>query len=190
MRNAYKGLKGVTYRTESKFGTASFVSDFVFGAPSKIRLTVKRVGAKGVLVTKICDGKTISVRQGTISAPRQIPYTANNIAAGVPANLESICFFDWAQQLSTASGMNMEHSTFRLMRNQDWNGKKWTVLEETAAAQKVVCTYYIDPKTNIMWRTVVKVMPGGDKANECDCKITQLNLAAKVDESTFKMIRV
>ncbi len=41
-------------------------------------------------------------------------FTITAFEAGLPVNLESLCFFDWAQQLSTAKGKNMEHSTFLL----------------------------------------------------------------------------
>lgn len=192
MRDGYKRLKGVTYTTESQFGKQVFVNSFTFESPTKARISVTSPSLKsaGVLLTKICDGKTVNSKRMNQPSYQEKPYSPDVLADLVPVNLESICFFDWDRQLSTAPGKNMEHSTFKIARNEEWNGRKWTVLQETASRQKVVCSYYIDPATYIIWRTVVKAMPGGNPASECDCKITKLNLAAKVDESEFRMVRV
>jgi len=192
MRNAYKQAKSVTFTTETKNGDQDFVSSFSFLSPSKIRVDVTSPGSKpsGALLTKISDGKTVSSKLRNQSEFKEEAYTPTRFASIVPVNLESICFFDWAQQLSTAPGKNMEHSTFKITLGQDWNGKKWTVLHETAAAQKIVCQYYIDPKTFLIWRTIIKPMPGGPKDSESDSKITKLNLSAKIDPSVFGIIRV
>ena len=192
MRAAYGSAKSVTFTTETEIGKQKVESSFSFLSPGKIRLALSSSTSKtaGVLLTRISDGKTVSSKAGKRAGFKDQPYTPDSFVAGVPVNLESICFFDWAKQLSTAPGKNMEHSSFKLLLNQDWRGKKWTVLEETATAQKIVCHYFIDPKTNFIWRTTVKAMPGGNAQNNADFQISQMNLAAKIDPSIFKIVRL
>lgn len=73
----------------------------------------------------------------------------------MPINLETMSFWDWERQLSTDSGANMEHSRFKLVKNEDWNKKKWTVLEETALGQNVFVRYFIEPSSSLIWRVLV-----------------------------------
>lgn len=191
MRNAYKQTREVTFTTRALAGGRDFETSGAYMSPNKMRVTVTMTAFKkiGAVLTRICDGKTVSTKE--LSNPfKDQPFTVDNMGADLPVNLESMCFFDWARQLSTAPGKNMEHSTFRILPHQTWNGKDWTVLEETAAKEKVVCNYYIDPKTDIIWRTTVKAMPGGNKASEMDCRITELNLSAKIDPTTFQIVQL
>jgi len=192
MRNVYKQTKTATFTTETKLGDNVIVSNFSFSGPAKIHVefTIPTPQGAKASVVEITDGKTIYLKLPTQTEFQQKPFTANDLDSDLAVNLESICFYDWEKQLSTEKGKNMEHSTFKILPGQEWDGKKWTVLEETSSTDKVLCSYYIDPKTSLIWRTTVKALAGGDKSAEMDCKITKMNLGVKLDDSIFTIEHV
>lgn len=184
MRIAYRSTKSITYTTESKMGSNVYVSIFNFQSPTKIRMTIASSTDKNLIPGLVLstDGINVSVSTATLPTKVVAKYTPDVFGSNIRGNLESICFFDWERQLSTAPGKNMEHSTFKISLNQDWKGKKWTVLEETAAKDKVVCRYFIDPKTSYIWRTVVKSLPGGSTDRDSDSYLTKLGGPASFDD--------
>jgi len=192
MRNSYRLTKSATYTTESHFGSNTFVSTFSFVGPSKIRVDTISPNSKSMktALIEITDGKTMNIKPPNTIDFVENPFTVDRFAQSLPVDLESLSFFDWDRQLSTAEGKNMSKSTFKIELNVEWNAKKWTVLEETAAAQKVVCRYFIDPHTFFIWRTLVTAMPGGSANDNNDCRITKLNLSPKIDESIFTIVHV
>jgi len=184
MRNAYKSVKSATFTTESHFRGSVFVIEFLFKSPSKIRMDLGKQDFKSSLI-KVSDGASISTKvQNTTTFTRQ-PYSIDNFERNLPANLETYCFWDYERQLSTKPGKNMEHSQFMILKNVGWNGKKWLVLEETAPVQNVVCRYYIDSKTYLIWRTLVRQI-GADRDSQ-DCQITKMDTSATVSDANFKL---
>ena len=192
MRSTYKATKTATFTTESHVNGQVMTISFAFISPTKIRadITVPRKGGKPVKAVEVTDGKTIHLSVPGQTSGGDKAYTPDSFTGPLGVNLESICFFDYERQLSTAPGKNMATSTFKLQTNQDWDGKKWTVLQETAPKEKVVCSYYVDPKTLYIWRTVVKAMPGGPKNAEMDCRIMKMSPNAKVDPGSFGIVKI
>jgi len=185
MRHAYQSVKAATFTTKSTFGGRSFVNTVYFKNPNKVRFEVTSPLAtdKGQMIVRFTDGETISTKQPKSQAYAHDRFTLLKLESGIPVNLESLCFFDWDIQLSTSRGKNMETSKLKIVRNEAWNGKKWLVLEETAEKQQVFCRYFIDPKSLLIWRTVV--YPLGSKSVTEDCQISNLNSNALVPNSKF-----
>ena len=190
MRSAYGSVSAATFTTETTVYTAEdgspqFTLDFAYKKPGMIRTILKGGGLpEGTVVTIVSDGKNISVTAPQGSPPAQ-PYSADNFekAVGV-VNLESMCFYDADRQLSTAKGKNMEKSSFKLIPDEEWEGKHWIVLEETAAKDNVLVRYFIDPKTYFIWRTDVKEL--STKKDQMDAHIVKLDAAAKLSDDDFK----
>ncbi|MDR3692508.1 MAG: hypothetical protein P4L46_24210 [Fimbriimonas sp.] len=192
MRVAYATNRSVTYTTQSHFGQVDFTSSFTYQNPNKIRVLISSPNSPAMKTSliQISDGKRMNVKLPNSMDFAEKAFSVQGFEQQLPVNLESLCFFDWEQQLSTAPGKNMEHSTFQLETNQPWNGRSWTVLVETAPRSRVVCRYYVDPKTYFIWRTVVKPMQGGNPLDASDCQITKLTPGAKVDSSDFHIVHV
>ena len=186
MRDAYSQIKGARYAStttlSSNEGTSQDVQEsFVYKKPNMIRVIIKLPKTAGA-ITKISDGKTINVSTPQGSAPEQL-FSIDTFAQGLPGNLESISFYDYDRQLSTAAGKNMETSTFHLVKDEVWDNKHWIVLEETATKDSVLCRYFIDPKTYFIWRTVVSDLK--TKKVQIDSKLTSLDANATIDDSIF-----
>lgn len=186
MRSAYNGVDSATFTTESVIyeedGSQQFTSTFAYKKPNLIRVIIKGTAIPaGMFLTKVSDGKTITT---TGAASAEEPYTLDNFEKGTPVNLESMCFFDANRQLSTSAGNNMEHSEFKLIPDEEWSGKHWKVLEETAAKDKVFVRYFIDPNTNFIWRTLVQDLD--TKKPQMDSHLTKLDTDAKLSEADFK----
>jgi len=185
MRNAYKMVKSATFTATSHIGASEFVNSFSFKSPSKIRLEItspKTPAFKSPLI-KVSDGASIWMKLPNAPSATRMSYSIDNFENSLPVNLECFCFWDYDRQLSTARGKNMEHSTFKIFKDQPWNGKNWIVLEETASQQKIVVKYYVDPKSSLIWRTVVRA-DGSAKDTE-DSQITKMDTAAHVADSLF-----
>ena len=103
----------------------------------------------------------------------------------IPANLESFSFFDWHRQLSTDPRMNMAQSKFKIKNGVEGNGRKWIVLEETAPQppQTIIATYYIDPSTYLIWRTV-SVLQGQSKPFQ-EAQIKELKINPHLPANAF-----
>jgi outer membrane lipoprotein-sorting protein len=191
MRDAYKAVKSATCTTtatiwgatESGDQPVEYQTDLAYKSPNLMRIILKGGPIDGHL-TIMSDGTSITVTtsQGTRTLG---PYKVDTINRAVPVlNLESICFWDWETQLSTATGKNMANSTFKIVKDEEWEGKHWLVLEETAAKDKVFCRYFIDPKTYLIWRT--KVSDLETKKTQFDAKVTSMNSKANLGDEMFK----
>jgi outer membrane lipoprotein-sorting protein len=186
MRDAYSQVKGARYSTTSTLtqtdGPKQDVEQsFVYKKPNMIRAIVKVPKMTGAL-TIITDGKTINVTTPQGSAPEQ-PFSVDVFVKALPGNLETISFFDYERQLSTAAGKNMETSTFHLVKDEEWDNKHWIVLEESATKDNVLCRYFIDPKTFFIWRTQVSDLKTHQE--QIDSKLTSLDANATIDDSIF-----
>ena len=190
MRAAYQSTKAVSYKTETHVGSKVYYSTFTFEPPKSIKVSLSGGGATGPKgVTMSTDGKDVTIRVPNSPLPIVTNYTVDKFNSNIAGNLESICFYDWARQLSTAPGKNMEHSALKISLNQEWNGKKWTVLQEIAQKDKVACRYFIDPKTNLIWRTVVKNISGVPSENDIDSYILKIGAPGTLDDKQ-KVIHV
>jgi len=190
MRQAYGATKSVTFTVEATTSKNKYTSTITFRSPRTLHVSIVSGTDSRLRKPVSIDSDGATVRVKSPMGLEEVPFTTDLLNGALRGNLESICFYDWQKQLSTAPGKNMEHSTFRILLNQDWNGKKWTVLEETAAAEKVVCKYYVDPKSYLIWRTVVKVSPGGDKGQEIDAKILKMGPGGAIPDSGSGVIHV
>lgn len=186
MRDAYKTVKSATYNTTTTVygpdGSQEYTCDFAYKRPNMIRVIIKGAQLHGQAVTEISNGTDITISTPEGAMPPQ-KFSDDTIEKGLPANLESLCFWDWDRQLSTTAGKNMAQSTFKLIRDEEWNGKHWMVLEETAKKDNVLCRYFIDPKTYLIWRTRVKDLSTGK--DQLDSQITRLNPDADLTDSMF-----
>lgn len=185
MRNAYRAIKTAKFTTVSHFGETVFINSFTYKAPSKIRLDITAPGKtdfKASLI-KVTDGKKIWMKFPNAVEFKESAFSVDNFAANLPVNLESLSFFDSCKQLSTAPGKNMAHSQLQILPSQPWNGKRWIVLHEHAPDQKLDCKYFVDPKSFLIWRTVVR-QDGNPSVYE-DSQITHLQLGPTVSDNVF-----
>ena len=190
MREAYKAVKAATYKTSTtEWETGQDVDepvtiqlDFAYKSPNLIRIGLTGGPIPGV-VTVLSDGDNVTASSAQGTRPVG-PYSVKLMEGIAPMNLESISFWDWKRQLSTAKGDNMATSTFKIVKDEEWDGKHWTVLEETAAKDKVFCRYFIDPNTYLIWRT--KVSNLDTKKTRMDAKITSMDTKANLNDAMFK----
>lgn len=181
MRAAYSSVKTarlqVSATGQGVRGKATTVVEYM--APNRVRAVIT-VGGRSA--TLYCDGKSITILPEG-GEPVSMSYRREVMENALPANLEVICFYDWQKQLSTSKGNNMEKSKLKVVPGQTWKGKQWTVLEETAPAQKVFVRYYIDPATSLIWRTVVQDL--NKKTTLLESMLSSLNLNVSLKESIF-----
>ena len=185
MRNAYRSAKTARFNVNSSFkslkGFNKYVNSFSYKAPNRIRLAITSPTVKGTLV-KVTDGKKISLSGQGFKAPVQA-YSIDQFEASLPVNLESLCFWDWDRQLSTAKGHNMAASKLAI-KTESWNGKTWTVLEETATAQQIFVRYYVDPQSHLIWRTHVFTTA---KKEISDAVVTSMSINVPISDSVFNV---
>ncbi len=191
MRSAYKQTTSVSATTVVTLSGTEFITTLSYLTGNRVRLSVTspQRAKEGVILTVVSDGKTVSSKVLDRDYVQK-PFTFDTLETDAPVNLETLCFFDWDRQLSTGAGKNMARSTFKISRNERWDNKPWTVLVETAAREKIICRYYIDPHTYLIWRTTVEPMPGGPKSSAADYKVTKMNLTAKIDPSVFEIVKL
>jgi outer membrane lipoprotein-sorting protein len=190
MRTAYKSVKTAHIVTRSKSpvpeGDLIVTSDITYQAPNKIRAKLNgfAVNAQKV-VTLVSNGKTLTV-MGLPQGNLDQPFTFQNFvqATGPALNLESLNFWDWKRQLSTAKGDNMEKSALSVVPNTRWAGKTWTMLEERAPESGVYVRYFIDPKTYFIHHVRVTDISGEQLQMDTEIRVLQTNV--KVNESLFK----
>lgn len=185
MRAAYSQVKTAKFATKSVFRrgkdkefTANLSTEFA--APNKLRSTVTVAGQK---VEVYCDGKSV-LQLGPANRIKS-DYSLDALGQALPANLESLCFFDWKRQLSTAAGGNMKESILKIAPKESWNGRTWIVLEEKAPKQKVFVKYYIDPGTYLIWRT--KSSRTDQNFISEDYQLTSLTLGGAIDAKRFQI---
>lgn len=189
MRKAYSSAKsvklGVTSLMASELGEQELTVELMYVKPNKVAtrvLGIPQAGKEGIQWRS--DGKTI--QWDTLEGKKSAAWTvrqAEQVAFAV--NLETLNFWDWKRQLSTATGGNMKKSTFRLLAKETFQNKDYMVLEETAKEQQVFVRYFIDPKTYFIKRTRVERLDTKDLI--MDCKVTKFELNAKVDPKAFKI---
>lgn len=185
MRKAYSGAKTAKFtvqtvmKAEEKDLSVTF--EATFKGPDKLYLyTDNMFGVEGKIKLR-CDGKTIVVT--TPEDKDEVPFTVENLSSAMPLNLESLCFWDHKRQLSREADGNMHTSTFKILSDQDWNDKKWTILEETANEQKVFVKYWIEPKTSFIWKTEVFELESKERVMTCEIK--KLEIGLDVEDSVF-----
>lgn len=183
MRQAYRETKTASFQTKSSINEKSekivVTLNGEFANPNRMRVSF--TGIPSGEATLICDGKEVAiVIEG--QPKRSLEYSVDNLGKSLFANLETLCFFDWKRQLSTAEGGNMKTSKLKVVK-EDWNGKNWLVLEEHAEMQRVDVRYFIDPETYFIWRTVSTLM--GEKEPFMDAQVLRLELNKVLDDKLF-----
>lgn len=154
-----------------------------YKGPGSVRIVAKGPTMPGSYLLYVTDSKQALVRtpDGKSSTKK---FDADEVA--VPLNLESLCFWDYKRQLSTAAGMNMHDSKLRLLKKETWKDKDYMVLEEKAERSKVFVRYFIDPATKYIVRTVVYNLEDTTEILQ-DHKVTKFELNPKLDASLFKL---
>lgn len=186
MRNAYKGIGTVTFTSEATIladnGDIVVKMNGGFKSPNLMYVDVTADDSKAHIVS---DGTKIYAAPDGAPSVFELAWNVDNMGRVLSgANLEVLNFFDWKRQLSTAKGDNMADSKLSLRKNVKWNNKTWLVLEESAPQVGVYVEYYIDTKTNLIWRTVQMTL---DKEFvRGDFIIKTLNVGAKIDDKKFK----
>jgi|CXWL01.1.fsa_nt_gi outer membrane lipoprotein-sorting protein len=185
MRGAYKDAKSAKLTLKSTMlfeeKEASTVFEATFKGPDKLYMyTDSMFGADGKFKV-ICDGKTIIV--SSPEGKEELPYSIEELSGVGPVNLETLCFWDFKRQLNTGDDGNMRKSEFKISLDQDWNEKKWTILEETANEQGVLVKYWIEPKTHFIWKTEVADL--ATKTKFMTCEIQKMEIGLEVEDSLF-----
>lgn len=190
MRDAYSHVKTVKFTAESvveaQDQTLTLTSDLSFKAPGKVNGKISGFpgDAEVKVLTVISDGQNISVL-GTSTPTPKAAYSTDELSARFPfANLETICFWDWQKQLSTSKGNNMERSELKILPEEELFGRKFLVLQEKASKDNVLVRYWVDPKTHLIWRTLVKTLDT-DKTVD-DSKIVSLETDVTLEDKLFK----
>lgn len=155
MRSIYSGTKSahvVVKTTNNKLGSKPITVDMYYMAGRKIRASVDGIASRhGKTYRYTSNGSRVAYDDFA----GNVQYGDFSLDVPIPVNLEAMSFWDWKRQLSTSPGSNMQDSRFRIKSNEPWNGKKWTVLEETAYGQDVFVRYFLDPSTAMIYRVVV-----------------------------------
>lgn len=187
MRKAYTSAKSAKMQTE----TTILIEDekikgtFDVWYKAENKLYVRAEGAFGMegVLKMICDGKKILV--STPEDKEERDFTIENLSDGAPFNLEVLCFWDSKRQLTNTTGGNMAKSELKIVKDQDWDGKKWTILEEKANEQKVFVKYWIDPKTSFIWKT--EVMDLETRKPVMECIVKSLKIDVEIPETSFEI---
>jgi hypothetical protein len=185
MREAYKSVKTAQltvkqtqFLEDEKAELEAVVS---YKNPEKIRMTAT-IGPKEIVLRS--NGKKIRI-DGAQDAP--VVEDVDMERFPIPFNLETICFWDYQRQLSTDEKANMHESELVIKTDEEWNDKKWTVLEETVRGeQKVFVRYFIDPKTNLIWRTVVADLDDKDKPVQ-DNVVLKMETGVELEDKLFEV---
>lgn len=145
MRTAYQAVSSASLRIDSKvkysFGEVTHKVRFEYEKPNRIHLAFD---FQGKTIRRISDGKKVYTFAEE-AKPDVAAVSMDALGGDVPVNLETLCFFDSNRQLSTSKEGNMAASTFKLLEGQEWNGRSWYVLEETAKGQNVFVRYWVEP---------------------------------------------
>jgi hypothetical protein len=131
----------------------------------------------------VTDGRRIQCRYP--GGRSQWNYDPDSLIGPAAVNLESICFWDGERQLSTRKGGNMHDSKLVLVKGASWNGKIWNVLEESAPTMGVFVQYYIEPRTSLIWRTVVQTVDR--KRIRSEYAIQSIELDVPLQKALFKI---
>ncbi len=155
---------------------------YEFLAPSRLRAAFKGLPRGSVLL--ICDGHRIAM-YGSKSGRQELRYSPETLGRNIPTNVETLAFFDAAHELSKEKGGGMAGSKLDLLKDQEWNGKRWSVLRETNQNDGVSVDYYIDPKTFLIWRAWGQDTKS--KKTYLDCQVLQLEVNPKISTERFRI---
>ncbi len=153
MRDAYAGVDRAVIKTREHRRTLDGVSvrngvvELLGDSALRARFSIPNYGEVAVE----SDGFRVTIHDPTRPGPSVSRHTPRNLNSALLGNLEVYSFYDAFRQLSTADDGFMGGSTLEISE-KEWNGRAWTVLEETAGSLKI--DYYVDPKTHLIWRTV------------------------------------
>lgn len=183
MRQAYQSTQSASIvsksTTEIEGKEETFAVRMDYTKPNLLRLVFT---FRGQELTKISDGKKVYTVAGS-GKPHEQKLTLDALGGDAPINLETMAFFDWKRQLSTSLGANMEHSKFKIVLSEEWSGRSWIVLEETAHGQNVYVRYFVDPKTYLIWKCDVKSID--KKKSIMTTEVQKLLLNPKLDSKIF-----
>lgn len=186
MRKAYSSISSATMEVGVKVnsqqsGWQSGVLKVDYASPFKVHFK-SAVGENQI--ERFSNGKkVVTIRNKTVNSTEKVDV--DTVGAGIGGNLEWLCLFDWKRQLSTDAGANMNESKLKVSTGEEWNGKKWTVLDETAENVGVSVRYFIDPKTYLIWRCDVTALQIGQVVLKTEVKNVRLGVkhAASVFEA-------
>lgn len=186
MRSVYSGSKTahvLVTATSVRFGKNPIKVDLYYASPRKIKAKVDGLPSmRGKTWHYVSDGKRVASDDFT-GTPQVGSWDPDSFQ--MPINLEVMSFWDWKRQLSTTEGSNMEKSQFKLIKGESWNGKKWTVLEETAYGQGVFVRYFIDPSSSLIYRVLVYDL--GRTKLQVETVIKKIERNIKVDPKMFEI---
>lgn len=190
MRTQYASIKSAKFITKSTQVNAQGQSrtlraETQYSSPSKIYSKLLSQTYSDEPMALITNGaKFITTGFPGSGKSKAYPEDQTALTSLIPLNLESLCFWDYIAQLTTWEGGNMSQSKLSVT-SETWNNRKWTILREVADWVKppLDIKYYVDPKTNLIWRTLVR----NKKTQETvgDYELEKLWLGAKVDPSLF-----
>ena len=185
VRNAYKDVSSALFyvkftATDSRGVEGHGEVRYEYVAPKQVRAAFK--GLAGGLAVLICDGQKI----GTFTSNgkrKLVPFTTKTLTSLLPTNVETLAFFDSNHVLSRERGGEMFGSELTVFANKEWKSKHWKVLRETNRQDSVQVDYYVDPTTNLIWRTL-----GEDTKTHkqfIDAEVLELDIKAKIASSRF-----
>jgi len=188
MRQVYRSARTATFVTKAKrwtgAGEMTYKSEVTYGSPRNmhIRVTGGPV-ADGDELILVSNGRQIECRYP--GGKTRMGYDPDSLLGPAAINLESICFWDGERQLSTRRGGNMHESKLSLIHSEEWKGKSWIVLEESAPQMGVFVRYFIAPDTYLIWRTVVQTLDR--KRTRGDYWLEKIEIDSPVKASLFKL---
>ena len=186
IRNAYHEVPAALFyvkytATDSRGVEGHGEVRYEYLAPNHLRAAFK--GLAGGLAVILCDGRKVATFSS--SGKRKIStYSTEALTDLLPTNVETLAFFNSNHVLSRERGCEMFGSELTVIADKEWKSKHWKVLRETNSKDSVQVDYYIDPKTNLIWRTV-----GEDSKTHksfIDAEVLELDVKAKIDPSRFK----
>jgi outer membrane lipoprotein-sorting protein len=189
MRDSYKAIKSAKFEVKSKLHREDkefeATTNVLFKSPNKVSLELTpddQEGDEHFTLYYRHDGKKMAAGEAKDKLQSR-EYSEDAFPEGM--NLETIAFWDWDKQLNTAEDKNMHDSELKIVEDVEWDGKKWLTLEESAPKSEVFVRYYIDPKTNLIWRTEVKELDTMKAIDEL--WITKLETDVEIDDDEFKI---
>lgn len=171
----------VAVRQVAEGGFTEFTVRFEYAKPNKLRVEVTQDDKKQLDL--VSDGKKVAIFEAGGRLKETKDFDVKSLEKIVPANLETISFYDWQRQLSTAECGNMHNSVLKITKDELWNGKTWTILEETTPEAGVIVKYFIDKDTNLIWRTLVRTIEGNRLLQ--DCQVLKMERGIAIDPARF-----
>lgn len=171
----------VAVRQAAEGGFAEFIVRFEYSKPNRFRVEVLQGERKQFQA--ISDGKKVAIFDASGTLKESKDWDLKMLEQVVPANLETISFYDWQRQLSTDEGSNMHNNILKITKDELWNDKTWTILDETAPEAGVIVKYFIDKDTNLIWRTLVRTTE--DNRLLQDCQVTKMERGIGIDPKRF-----